>query len=83
MQIQVIQQESGLNGGREVWIKVMSNSAPTLPDVKQALGDQWRDAGLLPTQQPISYYPHFPTKEERDEHGCTREDWWVFARPVG
>jgi hypothetical protein len=87
MQVEVFEQTAGLHGGKEVWVKALSNEVVDWPTVRAKLDDRHTDVidrcvdhndqrGM-----PKGYHPHLVTEEERMEHGYRYEDWWVFVIP--
>lgn len=84
MKIEAIGKSSGLHGGREVWVHVFSNEVMDWPSVEAKL-----DAGQLAMlenlgdKRTLSYYPHSPDADEREEHGYPFEDFWVWSATSG
>lgn len=82
MQIEVFQQDEGLSGEREAWVRVLSNELLTWPAVKDILKNEER----LPEdfyESPNRYYPHLVTPAEEKDHGFTFEDWWILPETAG
>ena len=75
-------QAEGLHGTPEVWVRVLSNSVVDWPDVERALNDAQREILKPSPRQPLNYYPHLVTPEEKAEHGFSLEDWWIFTAPT-
>lgn len=68
-----------LSGKREVWVHVFSNEVHDWPGVEAKLsGPQRTMLSGLGARRAVSYFPHSPTGEERDEHGYLCDDWWVW-----
>ena len=82
LSIEVSVQPEGLHGGPEVWIKVLSNSMVDWPSVEAKLTEGQKEILKPTTRQPLDYYPHLVTAEEKAEHGFSYEDWWVFTAPL-
>jgi hypothetical protein len=69
-----------LNGGQEVWVRVLSNEMQDWPSVEKKLSEaQGAMLTDLGPQKSLAYYPHVPTAEERGEHGYSFEDHWVWT----
>ncbi|MGZ6788356.1 MAG: hypothetical protein ACXVGQ_00225 [Mycobacteriaceae bacterium] len=81
MQIEVITQDEGLSGEREVWVRVLSNTVPDLADIKKAMDADQLAVMASVEAKPSRYYPHLVTPEEREDHGHSLEEWFIF-RPL-
>lgn len=80
MEIEVFEQAEGLRGGREIWVRVLSNSVVDWPQVKSNLdAEQAELMSKASVLAPSGYFPHHPSLEERADHGYRFEDWWTFA----
>lgn len=81
MRIEVFEQQDGLYGGREVWVRVLSNEAHDWRSVEEKLSDEQRvvlnDLGT----RTMRYYPFTPTAEDKADHGYVFEDMWVWGKP--
>ena len=82
MHIEVIDQPEGLRGEHEIWVKVLANSAVDWPQVQNSLSEAQRQMMWGGPARPNYYYPHLVTPEEKEEHGYSTEDWWVFLMPA-
>lgn len=80
VQIDVFEQAEGLHGGKEVWVKVLSNEVMDLLDVKSKLTKEQH--GAIASMRLAGYHPHLVTDDERDEHGYRFEDWWTWMMPA-
>lgn len=81
MRIEVSEQQSGLNGGQEVWVQVLSNEVKDWPTIETMLSDEQKAILKgLGNRKLARYIPHHPTAEEREEHGQSFEDWFVWER---
>ena len=79
MKIEAVSKASGLNGGREVWVRVLSNEVHDWPSVAKKMGGpQAAMLDALGIGRALSYFPHNPTGEEREEHGYSFEEFWVW-----
>lgn len=76
MRIEVSRKSTGLKGGPEVWVRVLSNEVVDWPAVAAKLDQGTRD---LVAGATLTYYPHLVTAEERDEHDYRFEDWFTWA----
>lgn len=79
MNIEAVSKGSGLNGGREVWVHVYSDEVHDWPSIEAKLDDGQRAMLENLGKRSLSYFPHSPTGEEREEHGYRFEDWFVWA----
>lgn len=79
VQIETTNKYVGLNGGREVWVRVYSDEVLDWPKVEARLSQGQRDMLDHLGRRTVSYFPHHPTAEEQAEHGHIFEDWWVWA----
>ena len=77
MKVEVYHEESGLRGGREVWVKVLSNEAMDWPRISAHLDDETRET--LKGYKLDSWYPHPVSDEEREEHTYLTEEWFVWT----
>lgn len=78
MRIEVIQQDKGINGEREVWLRVLSSELLDWPRVKAALApDHLSEIGV--NAVPAGYYPGRPDTAEQAE-GFLYEDFWTFRK---
>ena len=69
-----------LSGRREVWVHVLSNEVHDWSRVQDKLSaDQAAMLDALGGGRKLSYYPHSPIPEEREEHGYNCDDWWVWS----
>ena len=79
MKIEAVSKDQGLHGGREVWFHVFSHEVYDWPSIEKLLSDEQRrqldDLG----PRTLSYYPHSPLPEEREEHGYLCEDFFVWS----
>lgn len=82
MLVEVFDQPEGLNGGPEVWVKVLSNSVVDWPDVERRLSPEQAEILKPSIRRPIGYHPHLVTADEKAEHGMAYEDWFIFTAPV-
>lgn len=78
MNIEVIQQDSGINGNQEVWVKVQSNTLTDWPTAKRGLTSEQKLAMNGADLAPCGYYPDNRTPAERAESGYEFEDFYVF-----
>jgi len=82
--IDVFQQEQdrGLYGGREIWVRVQGDELLDLPRVLEQLDEEQRKELTLLTgrtlPQPIAYHPALV--EGGDNNPYKYEDWWIFGR---
>lgn len=83
VQIEATNKYKGLNGGREVWIRVYSDEVLDWPSVEAKLTQGQMDMLNHLGRRTLSYFPHSPTREEREEHGYAFEDHWVWASVNG
>ena len=81
MQIELFEQAEGLHGGKEVWVKVLSNEVMDLLDVKSKLTKEQHEAIAHPARLS-GYHPHLVTDEERTDHGYRFEDWFIWSVPA-
>ena len=79
--VEVFGQPEGLHGGPEVWVRVLSSTVVDWPEVEKSLTREQREILKPSRRNPINYYPHLVTSEEKAEHGYSLEDWWVFTAP--
>lgn len=79
MKIEAVSKASGLNGGREVWVRVLSNEVLDWPSVERRLDEEQLAMLADLGKKAMSYFPHSPIPEERDEHGYLCDDFWVWA----
>lgn len=79
MRIEAVAQASGLNGGPEVWVHVYSDEVLDWPRVEAKLNAG--QAAMLESlgRRTLRYFPHTTTADEREEHGYTFEDFWVWS----
>lgn len=77
MRIEVSEHEDGLNGGPEVWVRVLSTEVLDWPRVEAKLGEA--EAQSIKGKRLVSFLPHHVSEEERVEHSYSFEDWWIFA----
>lgn len=79
MQIETTNKYTGLNGGREVWVRVYSDEVVDWRAVQAKLTEG--QAAMLENlgKRTMSYFPHSPTPAEREDHGWLCEDWFVWA----
>lgn len=83
MRIEAEAKTSGLNGGAEVWFRVLSNEVHDWPSIEKKLsGPQRVMLNSLGLKRTLSYFPHRPTAEERSEHSFSFEDWFVWQAPT-
>lgn len=68
-----------LSGKREVWVQVFSNEMHDWPSIQAKLSDAQRATLDALGPKVLSYFPHSPTAEEREEHGYSFEDFFVWA----
>jgi hypothetical protein len=78
--IEVFDQNEGLHGDHEVWVKVLSNTVADWPEVKKRLTDAQEAVMKGTSSLPFKYYVHMVTPEEKAEHGYSFEDWWIFKQ---
>lgn len=78
MKIETISKSTGLNGGPEVWVHVFSNDVLDWPRIEKALTDEQRAQLEALGPRALSYYPHTAVQEEREEHGFSFEDFFVW-----
>lgn len=77
LRIELFEQAQGLLGGREMWIKVLSNQVMDLPTILEHLAPE--DRARLNGMKMTQYHPHAPTDEEREEHSYLVEDWFIYT----
>ena len=82
MRIEVKSKDAGLNGGPEVWVRVLSNDVHDWPSIEAKLSGPQRAMLNALGNRTLSYFPHRPTAEERAEHSYSFEDWFVWQAPV-
>lgn len=69
-----------LSGKREVWVRVLSNEVYDWPSVQEKLdADQAAMLEGLGLGRKLSYFPHSPVTEEREDHGYNVDDFWVWS----
>lgn len=69
-----------LSGKREVWVHVLANEVHDWPAIEAKLsGPQRSMLNGLGIGRSLSYFPHSPDSDEREEHGHTVDDWWVWS----
>lgn len=78
MKIEVFEQNEGLTGDREVWVRALSNTVVDWTDIKRSMSAEQLAVLAGAHEKAIRYYPHLVTPEEREEHDYSLEDWWVF-----
>lgn len=81
MKIEAVQKASdhSLSGKPEVWVRVFSNEMHDWPRVEAKLTEaQSAILGDLGART-LTYLPHSPTADEREEHDYMFEDWYVWA----
>lgn len=83
MRIEVFEQEEGLTGEREVWVRALSNSVVDLADIKRNATEEQKLLLAGAEDKPSRYYPHLMTTEEKAETGYSLEDWWIFRPKKG
>ena len=72
-------EDVSLSGKREVWVHVFANEVHDWPGVEAKLsGPQRSMLNGLGTHRAVSYFPHSPDSSEREEHGYSFEDFWVW-----
>lgn len=64
----------------EVWVKAMTNQMMDWPRIKAGLSKEQAAVVGEASSQPLKYYPHMVTADEREEHGYMFEDWFIFKR---
>lgn len=80
MQYNISVQEAGLNGGREVWVRVLSNEVLDFPRVEKEMSAQDRSTlNSINPRKLLNYFPHLVTPEEKVDHGFSFEDWWCWG----
>lgn len=80
MQIEVITQDEGLSGEREVWVRALSRTVVDWADIKRSMSSEQLAVLAEAEEKPVRYYPHLVTPEERDEHSYNYEDWFIFRQ---
>lgn len=76
VRIEVIRQPEGLHGGREVWVRVLSNEVLDLPRVLDKMNAE--DRAEVDGMRLVQGYIHHPQGDELSDHDYPFEDWWVF-----
>lgn len=79
VEIEVFDKQEGLHGGPEVWVRVMCNEVADWPTILRKIGGQARLEETLKMPRLKQHYPHFPSPDERLEHGFTMEEWWIVG----
>jgi hypothetical protein len=81
VKIEVVSKNSdlSLSGKREVWVHVFANEMHDWPSIEAKLNATQRAMLQDLGQRTLSYYPHTPDREEREEHGYMFEDFFVWA----
>ncbi len=77
VRIEVTETVDGLHGGPEVWVKVLSAEVLDWPRVADKLDEE--DHQALRGKSLLRYIPHYVTEEERMEHGCLVEEWFIWG----
>ena len=63
MRIEVTTTDEGLHGGREVWVRVLSNTIVDWPEVKRSLSPAQADEMAGVSAKPTGYYPGGTARE--------------------
>ena len=79
MKIEAVTKSCGINGGPEVWVRVLSSEVLDWPSVERRLNEGQLAMLEALGERTISYYPHSPIPEEREAHGFMCDDWWVWS----
>ena len=82
MRIEAVSKSTGvsLSGKREVWVRVLSNEVYDWGRVQAKLSaDQAAMLEGLGLGRKLSYFPHSPVPEEREDHGYNVDDFWVWS----
>jgi hypothetical protein len=82
VRIEAVAKSGGLSlsGKPEVWVQVFANEMHDWPSVEAKLSEAQRaELDALGDKRTMRYFPHSPSAEEREEHGYSFEDHWVWA----
>lgn len=79
MRIEVFEQESGIHGGPEVWVRVLANEAHDWRSIEEKLGDDQRATLRALGNRKLRYYP-FKPEADGDDHDYLFEDFWVWEK---
>lgn len=79
VQIEATNKYKGLNGGREVWVRVYSDEVLDWPSVEAKLTQGQMDMLEHLGRRTVQYFPHSPVPEERQDHGYMCDDFWVWS----